>query len=199
MVGAVLWDFQCDCGARTTYAGAEVTSGKRWRCRTCYLVALRKGRAPRKPPPRKPRKVSPERVHPREYYSWKSMMARCNPTSSYRANYADRGIGLDHAPWTDFYEFLRDMGTRPEGMTLDRKDNDAGYSPGNCRWATPKEQISNTRVAHRLSTPLGVLTATQAAEALDISVSAICNRVKKDGQAATEAWIKTKLELKNGI
>lgn len=79
------------------------------------------------------------------YNSWSTMKQRClNPRSPKYKSYGGRGI--DVCPqWMTFEGFLADMGVRPDGLTLDRIDNDAGYSPDNCRWATPSQQIANRR------------------------------------------------------
>lgn len=61
--------------------------------------------------------------------------------------YADRGIAVC-AQWGHFNVFLADMGECPEGMTLERQDNDLGYSPDNCQWATRAQQMRNTRRTH---------------------------------------------------
>jgi hypothetical protein len=61
-----------------------------------------------------------------------------------RQNYAGRGVTCDPR-WLDFVNFLADMGSRPAGKTLDRKNNDGNYTKKNCKWSTPKEQRANTR------------------------------------------------------
>jgi hypothetical protein len=72
------------------------------------------------------------------------MRQRCHGSyAKYRPYYAAKGIAVCDRWRNSFENFLADMGERPEGTTLDRIDNNRGYEPGNCRWATTKTQGSN--------------------------------------------------------
>jgi hypothetical protein len=76
------------------------------------------------------------------------MIERVKPSSRHAKHYADRGITVC-ARWGVYENFLADMGRRPSPEhSLDRIDNDRGYEPGNCRWATDVEQNRNTRGNH---------------------------------------------------
>lgn len=142
--GRVVWRCRCDCGGETVVEGRELRRGG---IRSCGCLkrnsrALVPGSALRM-------------ANPIEARCWSQMVDRCEneKSPSYRY-YGGRGISVC-ARWrygeggkSAFECFLHDMGSRPSPLlSIDRKDNDAGYGPANCRWATKAEQAKNTRRA----------------------------------------------------
>ena len=128
------WECLCECGNKTLVKGIHLRYKKG--TRSCGCI---KGTEVKHGQRMKRGKTT--------YHSWKSMKARCDEPNHPAADYYyDRGITYDPA-WSDFETFYADMGERPVGTTLDRENNDLGYSKDNCRWATPKVQANNRRPA----------------------------------------------------
>jgi len=87
------------------------------------------------------------RHYPSIYGVWKNMKQRCtNPNNPRYVDYGGRGITVCKR-WLSFENFYADMGDRPKGMSLDRRNNDRGYSPSNCQWASTSAQNINSRRA----------------------------------------------------
>lgn len=116
---------------------------------------------------------------------WNSMLSRCG-CKTHRAwkNYGGRGITVC-AKWRTFEGFWKDMqGGYEPGLTLDRVDNDQGYSKANCRWATPGQQSANKRCNRRIHTPWGYLTASEASRRSGIGLTTLLYRL--DNQVPRE-------------
>lgn len=90
-------------------------------------------------------------IHTGTYGSWQKMKDRCNnPGHRSFHNYGGRGIKICER-WMQFENFLSDMGPRPDGMTIDRKEVNGDYEPSNCKWSTTKEQNRNKRTSRMLT------------------------------------------------
>lgn len=112
-----------------------------------------------------------------EYYSWRSMKDRClNPKATNFKNWGGRGIRI-HPEWMCFENFLRDMGERPPGTSLDRIDNKGNYEPGNCRWATRTEQGRNSRHATLIKRDGKTLCITEWCEILNFPRHLVYDRI----------------------
>lgn len=121
-----------------------------------------------------------------EYEIWCGIRKRCNnPKDRLFKYYGARGIKVCER-WNSFENFLADMGPRPSlKHSVDRKDNDLGYEPDNCYWATKSQQMRNTR-QNRLLTFDGVtLCATAWAERLGLSVHTVRRRIR-EGQSTEQ-------------
>ena len=80
----------------------------------------------------------------KEWAAWKSMKARCtNPNNAEYHRYGGRGITVCPEWFNSFSTFYEDMGAKPEGLSLDRIDNNRNYCKENCRWATTRQQLNN--------------------------------------------------------
>ena len=127
-----------------------------------------------------------------EYRIWKQIRGRClTPSNKRYADYGGRGITVCEE-WNDFEVFLDDVGPRPSPQhSLDRIDNDKGYSPDNCRWATSTEQNSNKRNCHFITIDGVTQTLKAWARQYKISAALIYQRLDR-GMSEQEAVTKPK-------
>lgn len=115
--------------------------------------------------------------------SWNGMIQRCtNEKAPAWEYYGGRGITVC-PQWRDFVAFLADMGIRPEGKTLDRVDPDGSYEPGNCRWATMREQQRNRRDCNTFTLGGVTLTLQEWAERTGIAYEALRGRYRRNWPA----------------
>lgn len=106
------------------------------------------------------------------------MHSRCfNPEHASYRDYGGRGITVC-PEWASFDQFFADMGEPPEGLSLDRIDNNSGYAPNNCRWASTKEQQRNKRTNVYIEFAGERLTVQDWAKRLGTQHSVVARRIK---------------------
>ncbi len=165
--GQIKWVCKCRCGNQSIVASSTLARGDSRSC-GCYNIQRIKETA------------TIHGMHGTvEYHSWQSMLRRClNKNNPAYKNYGGRGIVVCKR-WLEFKNFYKDMGRRPNGMSLDRIDNNKGYSKENCRWASRSEQNNNNR-RNRLITYDGItLNIAQWARKSKISRQTLYDRLFK--------------------
>jgi hypothetical protein len=106
------------------------------------------------------------------------MLLRCtDPTHKFYSDYGGRGITVC-PEWQTFEGFLADMGLRPVGLQLDRRENDRGYCKENCRWVTPLVQANNKRNNVNITLKGETLSMSQWSRRLGIGITTIHWRVR---------------------
>jgi hypothetical protein len=147
-----MWACVCDCGNSSVVMPFNLSSGKTTSC-GCKQDRMRKNLWKLALPTRITHGHTRGGTITAEYAVWHGMVQRCvDPNTRGWKNYGGRGIGVCEHWRHSFEQFLTDMGKRPEGLTLERVDNNDGYvcpicrpPHGNCTWATKSEQIKNQR------------------------------------------------------
>ncbi len=163
--GKAIWRCICDCGNENIIVGSDLRRGHTISCG--HAKNLKHGMARTK------------NLHPL-YKLWVGMKQRCtNPKATAYKDYGGRGIAVCERWRNSFENFLADMEERPEGTSLNRIDNDGGYSPDNCKWATKVEQGKNQRNNRMLTFEGRTMCLSEWARELDIDRKTIRDRLNR--------------------
>lgn len=129
------------------------------------------------------------------YQIWNAMKNRClNPKDQGFKNYGGRGIGIS-CEWMKYENFLKDMGTKPEGLEIDRINNNLGYSKDNCRWSTNNVNSANRRRGNKSKFPRGVsLSGNKYRAQITINYIQYSLKLHNTAELAHEAYKKIALE-----
>lgn len=162
----------CRCGTRITVRTSSLVNGN---TRSCGCIR-------KEQPNRVTHGHTRDRLTTPEYRSWRSMIIRCEDSeNSSWPWYGARGIKVCSG-WRDsFRKFLADLGPRPGGYSLERKDTDGDYEPSNCHWIPASNQGYNTRTSRRVSAFGRTFCLAEWAEIFGLSARVITDRINKLG------------------
>ncbi len=164
------WLCKCECGTLRTVDANRLKSGRSNSC-GCLRSELRAAGHFSKP------------VHGMNgtltYRVWSNMKQRClNPDHFQFMNYGGRGIAVCKR-WLSFENFFADMGEKPDGLSLERMDNNKGYDKKNCKWAIQSEQLANRRNTRKVKINGKFVLVTEASKATGLSARLIASRLDK--------------------
>lgn len=165
----VYWDVRCACGTNKVVMGNSLQCGHTKSC-GCLVREIARNL---------PRKITHGMSKSRTYRVWSDMKQRClNKNKERYFDYGGRGIKVCDR-WLNFENFYEDMGDAPDTLTIERVDNNEGYSKSNCRWTTTKDQSRNKRNNITLKHNNKSLIASDWAKETGISKSTILERFHK--------------------
>lgn len=169
-----VWLVQCDCGKQSFASSSNLIKNRVVSC-GCYGKSANKTHGLTNSP---------------TYRSWQHMKTRCSKkTGRWAYLYNGKGIRVCDQ-WLKFDGFLKDMGERPPGTSIDRINGNGNYEPGNCRWATPAEQSRNTRQNHFLTIEGETKCLADWGKPLNLSGACIYLRIYRLGWAPKDAVSK---------
>jgi hypothetical protein len=174
------WMCECECGNRKVVLGVCLRRGDVQSCGCLHKEVT----------------ASINKTHGKTrtpiYAIWRGMMQRCFDKNYHAYNrYGGRGVSVCER-WQSFENFYADMGERPDGMSLERLDNDGDYSPENVAWADAKSQANNRRSNVVLEYKGEKKTMQQWCDELGLNIGTVWSRIKVHGysveKALTPGW-----------
>ena len=166
----VMWECVCDCGNTTFVNTFYLINSKIRSCGCLHKEQLIE------------RNTTHNQRHTKLYETWKKMRDRCNrPNATQYKDYGGRGIKVCEE-WDKSFQAFYDWSYAngyDDNLTIDRIDNNKGYYPENCRWATYKEQMRNKRTNHIITYKNQSQCISQWCEELNLSYSAVTGRLRR--------------------
>lgn len=165
----IKWKCICDCGSEKIVTSAALTKGQTRSC-GCFRrkVLATSG-------------VKHGMHGTGAWLSWSDMIKRCtNPRADAYKHYGGRGIKVCER-WLEFANFYADMGARPQGMSIERRDVDGNYEPSNCEWMPLSDQANNKRRTVRVVLGGKEMSLSVACKQLGLNYNRIRDRIKTLG------------------